>query len=242
MSRRPFGASPGLGRGLLLRISPHRRAGGCHGLARGAPRFSWIVLATLVLGAEAYGADAASKGGIVKGTITVGGKPTMDAVVSLEGVAPEAAKAALAALKSKKGVVDQRDIKFIPFVLPVVVGTTVEFPNNDKNWHNVFSKSDAQSFDLGLYAPGKSRSQTFDKPGIVRVLCNAHPSMEAFIVVKDHPFIAAPDKRGNFRLDGVPLGKFRLQVWHPQLGATDAGVEIVRDGEVVDINFDLKKK
>jgi plastocyanin len=204
--------------------------------------FGWIAFATLFLGAEAYGADAAAKGGIVKGTITVAGKPTMDAVVSVEGVPQEAAKARLAGLKPKKAAVDQRDMKFVPFVLPVAAGTTVEFPNNDKSWHNVYSKSDAKKFDLGLYAPGKSRSQTFDKPGVVRVLCNAHPSMEAFIVVKEHPYFAAPDKRGNFRLDGVPLGKFRLQVWHPQLGTTDAGVEIVRDGEVLDINFDLKKK
>jgi plastocyanin len=166
----------------------------------------------------------------------------MDAVVSVEGVPAEVAKARLAALKTKKAVVDQRDMKFVPFVIPVVVGTTVEFPNNDKNWHNVYSKSDAKSFDLGLYAPGKSRSATFDKPGVVRVLCNVHPSMEAFIVVKEHPFIAALDKRGNYRLDDVPLGKFRLQVWHPQLGTAEAGVAIVRDGEVVDINFDLKKR
>jgi len=204
--------------------------------------FGWIALATLLLGAEAYGADAVGKGGIVKGTITIAGKPTMDVVVSVEGVPLEIAKARLAAAKSKKALVDQRDMKFIPFVLPVVVGTTVEFPNNDKSWHNVFSKSDTKKFDLGLYAPGKSRSQVFDKPGVVRVLCNAHPAMEAFIVVKDHPYITAPDKRGNFRLDGVPLGKFRLQVWHPQHGTTDTGVAIVRDGEVVDINFDLKKK
>ena len=204
--------------------------------------FGWIALATLLLGAEAYGADAPSKGGIVKGTITVAGKPTMDVVVSVEGVAQEQVKSQISNLKSKKAIVDQRDMKFIPFVLPVVVGTTVEFPNNDKSWHNVYSRSDVKSFDLGLYAPGKSRSQTFDKPGVVRILCNAHPAMEAFIVVKEHPYITAPDKRGNFRVDGVPLGKFRLQVWHPQLGTTDTGVAIVRDGEVVDINFDLKKK
>lgn len=204
---------------------------------------SWIILVTLFLGVEAYGADGAAKGGIVKGTITVGGKPTADAVVSVEGVPQEIAKAQLAAAKSsKKARVDQRDMKFIPYVLPIVAGTTVEFPNNDKTWHNVFSKSDTKPFDLGLYPPGKSRSQAFDKPGVVRILCNAHPAMEGFIVVKDHPYIAAPDKRGNYRLDGVPLGKFRLQVWHPQLGTSETGVEIVRDGEVVDINFDLKKK
>jgi plastocyanin len=166
----------------------------------------------------------------------------MDVAVSVEGVAPETAKARMAAAKGKKAVLDQRDMKFIPFVLPIVAGAAVEFPNNDKNWHNVYSKSEAKPFDLGLYAPGKSRSVSFDKPGVVRILCNAHPSMEAFVVVKDHPYIASADKRGNFRLDGVPLGKFRLQIWHPQLGTTDAGVEIVRDGEVLDINFDLKKK
>ena len=204
--------------------------------------FGWIAVATLLLGAQAYGADAAAKGGIVKGTITIAGKPTADVVVSVEGVPPETAKARLAAAKSKKALIDQRDMKFTPFVLPIVVGTTVEFPNNDKSWHNVYSKSDTKPFDLGLYSPGKSRSQVFDKPGVVRILCNAHPAMEAFIVVKDHPYIAAADKRGNFRLDGVPLGKYRVQVWHPQLGTTDTGVAIVRDGEVVDVNFDLKKK
>src|SRR5574341_1854458 len=193
--------------------------------------FGWIVLAALVLGTDAYGADAPAKGGVVKGTITIAGKPTADAVVSLEGIAPEAAKARLAAEKTKKAIIDQRDMKFTPFVLSVVVGPTIEFPKHDKSWHNVYSKSDAKSFDLGLYPPGKSRSQLFDKPGVVRILCNAHPAMEAFIVVKDHPFIADPDKRGNFRLDGVPLGKFRVQLWHPQLGTTDAGVAIVRDGE-----------
>jgi hypothetical protein len=66
--------------------------------------------------------------------------------------------------------------------------------------------------------------------------------MEAFIIVKEHPFFSSADKRGNYRLDGVPLGKYRIQVWHPQLGTTEAGVELVRAGEVLDVNFDLKKK
>jgi hypothetical protein len=86
------------------------------------------------------------------------------------------------------------------------------------------------------------RSVTFEKAGVVRILCNVHPAMEGFIVVKEHPFFAASDGRGNYRLDGVPLGQYRLQVWHPQYGTTDAGVAIVREGEVLDVNFDLKKK
>ncbi len=203
----------------------------------------WLVAcAVLLFGAQGWCADAVSKGGIIKGTVTIAGKPTVDAVVSVEGVPQEQLKSQISNLKSKMAVLDQRELKFVPYVLPVLVGTTVDFPNNDKNWHNLYAKSDAKKFDLGLYAPGKSRSATFDKPGVVRVLCNVHPNMEAFIVVKEHPYFSALDSRGNYRLDGVPLGKFRVQVWHPQLGTTDTGVAIVRDGEVVDVNFDLKKK
>lgn len=200
-----------------------------------------VALAALFM-APAVRAGEAAKVGIVKGTVTVRGKPTPDVVVSLEGVAPETVKAQISAAGPRKAVLDQRNMKFVPFVLPVLVGTTVDFPNNDKSWHNVYSKSEAKKFDVGLYAPGKSRNVTFDKPGVIRILCNVHPSMEAFIVVKEHPYFAAPDRSGNYRLNDVPVGKYRLQVWHPQLGTSETGVEVVREGEVVNINFDLKKK
>ncbi|MGE5304166.1 MAG: carboxypeptidase regulatory-like domain-containing protein [Alphaproteobacteria bacterium] len=205
-------------------------------------RYLWAVALAALSVAPDVCAGEAAKVGIVKGTVTVAGKPTADVVVSLEGVAPEIVKARISAAGPHKAVLEQKNMKFIPFVLPVLVGTTVDFPNYDKNWHNVYSKSEAKKFDLGLYAPGKSRSATFDRPGIVRILCNVHPSMEAFIVVKEHPFFTAADKSGNYRLDNVPLGKYRVQVWHPQFGITEAGVEIVRAGEVVDMNFDIKKK
>lgn len=205
-------------------------------------RCLWAVaLAALFVGPDVRAGEAA-KVGIVKGTVTVAGKPTADVVVSLEGVAPEIFKAQMSGGRSQKAVLEQREMKFIPSVLPVLVGTTVDFPNKDKNWHNIYSKSEAKKFDLGLYPPGKTRSVTFDKPGIVRILCNVHPNMEAFIVVEEHPYFTAADKLGNYRLNNVPLGRYRLQVWHPQLGTTEAGVELVREDEVVDINFDLKKK
>jgi plastocyanin len=201
-----------------------------------------VAFATILMAADVHGASVTTKGGIIKGTITVAGKPTSDVVVSVEGIAPDIVKARIAALKKQKAEMDQRDMKFIPHVLPVLVGTTVDFQNNDKNWHNVYSQSDAKVFDLGLYAPGKSRSTTFDKAGVVRILCNVHPNMEAFIVVENHPYFASADQRGNYRLNGVPLGKYRLRVWHPQLGTTETGIELVREGEVLDINFDLKKQ
>ena len=201
-----------------------------------------FALMPLLLAAQVQGAEVAIKSGIIKGTITVAGKPTADVVVSLEGISAETAKAQISAAKPKKAVMDQREMKFIPHVLPVLVGTTVEFPNHDTAWHNVYSKGGAKDFDLGLYPPGKTGSTTFDKPGVVRILCNAHPNMEAFIVVKEHPFFSSADKGGNYRLDGVPLGKYRIQVWHPELGTTETAVELVRAGEVLDVNFDLKKK
>ena len=206
-------------------------------------RYGWLLAClSLVLGVEVYGADTGSKSGIIKGTITVAGVPTADAVVSLEGIAPELIKSRAATLKSRKALMNQKEMQFIPRVLPVLVGTTVDFPNNDTSWHNVFSKSAAKDFDLGLYPPGNARSATFDKAGEVRILCNVHPVMEGFIVVKDHPFFSGTDQRGNYRIDGVPLGTHRITVWHPQLGGMEAGVRLVHDGQVSDINFDLKKK
>jgi plastocyanin len=204
--------------------------------------YKWLLaLVPLVLCAELYGADAESKSGIIKGTITVAGRPTTEAVVSVEGIAPEVIKARVAAPKSKKAVMNQREMKFVPRVLPVLVGTTVDFPNNDTTWHNVFSKSEAKDFDLGLYPPGNTRSTTLDKPGEVRVLCNVHPVMEGFIVVKEHPYFSGTDQRGNYRINNVPLGKYRVQVWHPQLGTRESAVQLGRDGQVLEINFDLKK-
>jgi plastocyanin len=207
------------------------------------PRYIYsFILSALLFGTVTIAAETRTQSAIVKGTITIAGKATSDVVVSIEGVRPESFKSQLASLKSKKAVIDQREQKFIPTTLAVVVGTRVEFPNNDKVWHNVYSTGGVKNFDLGLYPSGQSRSVTFDTPGVARILCNAHPNMEAFIVVKEHPFFSTADNRGNYRIDGIPLGSYRVTVWHPELGITDAGVELVRAGQVSDIDFDLKKK
>ncbi len=203
--------------------------------------FWLVVLFWLFSHATIFAAEAA-KTGIVKGTITIGGKPTSDVVVSIEGLPAEKSKTQNSKLKTAKGVMDQRDMKFLPRVLPILVGTTVDFPNDDKVWHNVFSTSEAKKFDLGLYPSGESRSATFDKPGVVRILCNVHPNMEAFIGVKEHPYFAAADKRGNYHVSAVPLGKYRLEVWHPELGTRVVPFNLVREGEVLAIDVDLKKQ
>jgi len=195
-----------------------------------------LALSPAVLAADAGGV------GIIKGTITIGGKPATDAVISIEGLPKEEVKPQVSLSKPQKKIMDQRNMKFIPTVVAIVVGETVDFPNNDKSWHNVYSKGGANDFDLGLYAPGKTRSKKFDKPGVSRILCNAHPNMEGFIIAKDHPFFSSTDSRGNYEIKNVPLGKLRVEIWHPNLDVRSEPVPLVRDGEVFVLNVDLKKR
>jgi plastocyanin len=202
----------------------------------------WILVVVFVaIPSAMLGADVSGVG-IVKGTITIGGKPATDAVISIEGLSKEQTIARMALTKPQKTIMDQRNMKFIPTVLALLAGETVDFPNNDKSWHNVYAKGGENDFDLGLYPPGESRSKKFDKPGVSRIHCNAHPNMEAFIVVKAHPFFSTTDSRGNYEIKNVPVGKVRVEIWHPNLEITSESVEIVRAGEVFVLNVDLKKR
>ncbi|MFQ5684034.1 MAG: carboxypeptidase regulatory-like domain-containing protein [Candidatus Binatia bacterium] len=203
-------------------------------------RLPVVILFCLFFPALAQGVEA-DKTGIVKGTVTIGGRPTSDVVVSVEGL-PEKLLKSQRTEKPMSVIMDQRDKKFIPHVLAVRLGATVAFPNNDKTWHNIYSTSVPKKFDLGLYPPGKSRKLNFDKPGVVRIRCNVHPNMEAFIVVEGHPYFSAADREGNYRVNSVPVGKYRLEIWHPDLGKKIVPFDLVRGGEVLDINVDLKEK
>ncbi|MFQ5842770.1 MAG: plastocyanin/azurin family copper-binding protein [Thermodesulfobacteriota bacterium] len=203
--------------------------------------FRRLVLLGLFLPAVAFGGQGSGGKGVVKGTISIGGRPATDAVVSIEGLAGKNLGSQISKLKFRRVRVEQRDRRFIPRVLAVIAGRTVDFPNNDDVWHNVFSTSEAKKFDLGLYPPGKTRKVTFDKPGVVRILCNVHPEMEAYVVVKEHPFFAVSDSRGNYRIDAVPVGRYRLEIWHPELGTRVEPFNMVRGGEVLAVDVDLKK-
>jgi plastocyanin len=118
--------------------------------------------------------------------------------------APERARARL----------DQRNEAFEPYVLAIGAGTTVDFPNNDRTYHNVFSLSKAARFDLGRYSRGKSKSVRFDRAGVVRVFCDIHSHMSAFILVFAHRYFAATDADGQYRLEGVPPGTYMVAVWN----------------------------
>jgi plastocyanin len=137
-----------------------------------------------------------------------------------------------------RATMDQRDETFIPHVLAVTAGTVVDFPNNDRTYHNVFSLSRAKSFDLGRYPTGRSKAVRFDRPGIVRVFCDIHSHMSAFILVFGHPYFAVTDDEGRYRIPGVPPGTYTVAVWNEALPGESRRVT-VPDGGDVEVNFTL---
>ena len=132
---------------------------------------------------------------------------------------------------------DQRNETFVPHVLAIVAGTTVDFPNNDLTFHNVFSLSKAKTFDLGRYAAGRSKSVRFDRPGIVRVFCEIHAHMSAYILVFSHRYFAVTDESGRYRIPNVPPGTYSIIGWHEAMPAVTRRVTVT-DGET-DVNFVL---
>jgi len=142
------------------------------------------------------------------GTTRVGERPEPNAVVWLES-------AAASGRETRKVVLDQRNMSFSPHVLAVRVGTTVEFPNRDRVFHNVFSFHDGKRFDLGMYPVGTARDVTFGKPGLSRIFCNIHPNMAAYVMAVDSWYFAASDASGRFVIAAVPTGTYRYYAWRP---------------------------
>ena len=116
-------------------------------------------------------------------------------------------------------VLDQRNLTFIPHVLVVRVGTTVDFPNNDRVFHNVFSFRDGKRFDLGMYPVGALRHVVFDQPGLSRIFCNIHPHMAAYVMAVDSPYFARSDDSGAFTIAAVPAGTYTYHAWRPGAAA-----------------------
>ncbi len=140
------------------------------------------------------------------------------------------------------GVIDQIGNTFIPHILVVQRGTTVDFPNNDLVRHNVFSSPvSCNQFNLGTYDVGVTKSVTFDKACEVPLLCNMHAEMSAFVVVLDNPYFAITSRDGSFTIDNVPPGNYTLKTWHEKLRPVTQEVTVVA-GKTMDVSLVLEKR
>jgi plastocyanin len=135
----------------------------------------------------------------------------------------------------------QHGAMFAPHVLPVMVGTTVEWPNNDDILHNVFSFSEAKQFDLGLYKSPEVGRVVFDKPGRVDVFCSIHSRMNCIVLVLENPYFAATNDKGDYTIINVPAGTYKLKAWHERLPSQLQEVTVPEKGEVkVDFTLGIK--
>ncbi len=174
--------------------------------------------------------------GTIKGKVTIPHARTLADVVVYVDKAPGEFPPA-----KKHTVMDQKNLSFVPHVLPVVAGTTVDFLNSDQVLHNVFTPDKcANKFNLGTWPKGETRSVTFDKPGCSPVvLCNVHPEMEGFVVVLENPFFGVTDKAGIFSIPNVPEGKYTVRVWNRKFLTDTQQVTVPKDGDVA-CDFALK--
>lgn len=151
-------------------------------------------------------------------------------------------------------VMNQNNLTFYPHILPIPVGSSVEFPNNDKVDHNVFSLSRTSPFNLGSYKPGESKSVRFDKPGIIQLRCDVHAEMIAYIMVLKNPYVALTDASGQFQIpdpkwatdagltvvDELPAGSYRLKIWHEKLRPVTQQVNVSENSEAI-VKFTAKR-
>ena len=157
-------------------------------------------------------------------------------------------------LSQTKFMMDQRNLTFIPHILPIPVGATVHFPNNDKVDHNVFSLSRTKKFNLGSFKPGESQTVLFDKPGIVELRCDLHAEMAAYIMVLKNPYFTVTDAKGRFEIPDtkyleqngmvgiadLPAGKYVIKTWHEKLKTGKKTIVVSKDG-AVSVQFSLNR-
>ena len=212
----------------------------------------------LVLALLAAAPAASAAGGTIAGRVEVrrepGGSEGRPAVAELGHHAPRdepdrrrsvvyletAPQAAFETPAPGRAVLDQRNETFVPYVLAVTVGSTVAFPNSDRVYHNVFSLSKPRRFDLGRYPRGQSRSVRFDQPGVVRVFCEIHSHMNAFILVFAHRYFAVTDAQSRYRIEGVPPGAYTLAVWNDGQVRARREVRVTAPGDVTEQDFTVE--
>lgn len=189
------------------------------------------VIVALLLEAGLAGRGSQQNGGLT-GRIELLGRdgrrsPAKDAVISVPDVP------GIRSASTIPAVVASKQKRFEPHVLVVTKGATVSFPNLDPIFHNVFSPTSGSAFDLGLYRSGTSKGVRFDTPGLVRLYCNIHPRMAAFVVVVEGGAFAVTGPDGLFQIDGLPAGRRGIRVWHERAGETEVPVQLVEEARTV---------
>lgn len=170
--------------------------------------------------------SSAALAGDVSGAVTLNGRPLADAVVYLEGQETQFPEPTPVSM-------DQRNLSFIPKVLPVMRGTTVQFTNSDDIQHNVFSPASGSSpFDLGTYGPGDVSSVKLDRAGDLVVLCNIHMEMHARIVVLPQPYFARTSSDGRYRVAAVPAGTYTVKLWNGRFLKNTTSLVVPATGDV----------
>jgi plastocyanin len=200
-------------------------------------RTTWVLAAGVVLAATTVAARPPQAGGTITGTVKVAGQASnadvVVYVVSVAGAKPAAAPA----------VMDQKNMKFVPHVLAVPVGTTVKFTNSDTVAHNVFSP-DHDKYNLGTFGPGLSKDHVFTKcatfPCAYVQLCMIHPEMEGYVVVVPNSYFATSNDAGQFTIQGVPAGQYQVGVWYAKAKAQPKPVT-VEAGKPATVDFALAK-
>jgi plastocyanin len=141
-------------------------------------------------------------------------------------------------LQPQHQTIMQKDEAFVPRVVAITRGSTIDFPNSDPFFHNVFSLSRGASFDLGRYPRGETRSKRFPDAGLVKVYCHIHSHMTASIMVFDHPYFRIPSGDGSFSIDDVPAGTYQVSAWHERIGESSKAI-VVEAGRTIRIEFAL---
>lgn len=192
-------------------------------------RRQWLALLLAIGGVGIVSGPAASQDALttVNGTIAVTGGPKPPAdrsgvVVWLTPVDSVATAAHAAPLTRPRAAMLQRGKRFLPGVLAVRTGATVDFPNLDPIFHNVFSLFEGKRFDLGLYEAGSTRSVNFSVTGVNYIFCNIHPDMSAVVVAVDSEYFTTSGSAGGFSMTNVPPGRYRLHLWHDRFKPAQA--------------------
>lgn len=197
-----------------------------------------MMIKRVVLSLFVFLASSALIAGDIRGKVKARGwKHSGDAVVHIDKI-----PGTTFPVPEKHAAMDQKNLVFIPHVLPVLAGTSVDYLNSDDVLHNVFSPDKcAEKFNLGTWPKGQTRSYLFKEAGCFPVmLCNVHPEMEAYIVVLENPHYAVSAKDGSYEIKNVPAGKYTLKIWHEKLKGQSVEIEVPEKGEVV-VDFEIKR-